>query len=120
MRMTGYFSGPADILLLAKRRRRRAIRGLVDLDLQTGKLDCRSAAQLLVEAGFPADAAASVVPKYALRPGYQVCYTFGLRRFLDLYRRYGTGDTERFVQEVLSCGEIGFDLVEKCLHRRFG
>ncbi|MBU4121771.1 MAG: DUF885 domain-containing protein [Proteobacteria bacterium] len=114
MRMTGYFSIPADLLLLAKRRYRRAVRGLVDLDLQTGTLERRSAAKLLVEAGFPADAAASVVPKYALRPGYQVCYTFGLRRFADLYFRYGTNDTKRFVQEVLSGGEIGFDLLEKC------
>ncbi|MFH1912262.1 MAG: DUF885 family protein [Pseudomonadota bacterium] len=117
MRMTGYFSVPADLLLLAKRRYRRAVRGLVDLDLQTGTLERRSAAKLLVEAGFPADAAASVVPKYALRPGYQVCYTFGLRRFADLYFRYGTNDTKRFVQEVLSGGEIGFDLLEKCLRK---
>ena len=120
MREIGYFSGPVDLLLLAKRRRRRAVRGLVDLDLQTGKLARRAAAQLLVEAGFPADTAASVVPKYALRPGYQVCYAFGLRRFLDLYRRYGTGDAKRFVEQVLSCGEIGFDLLEKSLHRRSG
>lgn len=120
MRITGYFSGPADLLLLAKRRCRRAVRGLVDLDLQTGMLDRRAAAQRLVEAGFSADAAASVVPKYALRPGVQVCYTFGIRRFADLYIRYGTNDAKRFVQEVLSCGEIGFDLLEKCLHGRAG
>jgi hypothetical protein len=120
MRMTGYFSVPADLLLLAKRRYWRAVRGLVDLDLQTGTLERRSAAKLLVEAGFPADAAASVVPKYALRPGYQVCYTFGLRRFLDLYRRYSTGDAKRFVEQVLSCGEIGFDLLEKSLYKRSG
>ena len=120
MRETGYFSGPADVFLLAKRRYRRAIRGLADLDLQMGKLDRRAAARLLVEAGFPADAAASLVPKYALRPGYQVCYTIGLRRFIDLYRRYGTDDAKGFVDGVLSGGEIGFDLLEKRLRRRFG
>ncbi|MBN2438955.1 MAG: DUF885 family protein [Deltaproteobacteria bacterium] len=118
MRETGYFSGPADLLLLANRRHRRAVRGLVDLDLQTGKPARRAAVQILVEAGFAADTAASVVPKYALRPGYQVCYAFGLRRFLDLYHRYGTGDAKRFVEQVLSCGEIGFDLLEKNLHGR--
>lgn len=119
MRWTGYFSGPVDLLLLAKRRYRRAVRGLVDLDLQTGKLDERSAAKLLADSGFPRDAASSVVAKYALRPGYQVCYTFGLGRFLDLFTRYGTGDVKRFVEAVLSCGEIGFDLVEDDLRRRF-
>lgn len=120
MRETGYFFGPADAFLLAKRRYRRAVRGLVDLDLQTGKLTIGAAAQRLVEAGFPAEAAASVVPKYALRPGYQVCYTFGVRRFVDLYRRYGKGDPQGFIREALSGGEIGFDLLEEKLRGRCG
>lgn len=120
MWLTGYFSGDVDLLLLAKRRYRRAVRGLVDLDLQTGMLDERSAARVLADAGFPGDAASSAVAKYALRLGYQVCYTFGLRRFLALYSRYGTGDLKGFVEAVLSCGEIGFDHVENVLRRRFG
>jgi len=120
MRMTGYFSGPVDLLLLAKRRYRRAVRGLVDLDLQTGTIDERRAARLLADSGIPADVASSVVAKYALRPGYQVCYTFGLRRFLDLYSRFGTNDLKRFVEAVLSCGDIGFEHVENALRTRFG
>ena len=120
MRRTGYFSAPADLLLLAKRRYRRAVRGLVDLDLQTGEQDLRSAADLLTDSGFTRDGASAVVAKYALRPGYQVCYTFGLRRFLDLYERYGTQDAKRFVETVLSGGEIGFAHVETALRRRFG
>jgi len=120
MRVTGYFSGAEDRLLLAKRRYRRAVRGLVDLDLQTGKLDQRSAADRLADAGFSRDAASSVAAKYALRPGYQVCYTFGLRRFLDLYGRFGTHGPKGFVEAVLSCGEIGFDLLERALRMRFG
>jgi uncharacterized protein (DUF885 family) len=119
MRSTGYFSGPVDLLLLAKRRYRRAVRGIVDLDLQSGKRDRHSAALLLADSGFSHDAASSVAGKYPLRPGYQVCYTFGLKRFLALYNRYGTGDARRFVETVLSCGEIGFDLVENDLRKRF-
>jgi hypothetical protein len=117
MRSTGYFTGPVDLLLLAKRRYRRAVRGLADLDLQTGKRDPASAAGLLADAGFPGGAASSVVPKYALRPVYQVCYAFGVRRFLDLFSRYGAGEGKRFVRSVLSCGEIGFDRVEDVLRR---
>lgn len=115
MRFTGYFSSPADHLLLAKRRYRRAVRGLVDLDLQTGRIGRDSAVGLLVDAGYPRDVAASVVPKYALRPGYQVCYSIGLRRFLDLHARYGAGKEKWFVRTVLSRGEIGFDRVEQAL-----
>lgn len=116
MRITGYFSGPADLLILAKRRHRRAVRGLVDLDLQTGLLDLPAAARRLTGAGFPADAALSAVPKYALRPGVQVCYTYGLRRFIDLYAHCGSNDAKGFARAVLSCGEIGFDLLGKHLH----
>ncbi|MDX1815189.1 MAG: DUF885 family protein, partial [Thermodesulfobacteriota bacterium] len=120
MRLTGHFSAPGDLLMLAKRRYRRAVRGLVDLDLQTGGQDLRSAADLLAESGFTRDAASAAVAKYALRPGYQVCYTFGLGRFLGLYERYGTQDVTRFVETVLSGGEIGFAHVEAALRRRFG
>jgi len=120
MRITGYFSGPLDRLLLARRRHRRAVRGLVELDLQAGRIGEDSAAARLVDAGFPRDVAASVVGKYALRPGYQICYTFGLRRFLDLHARYGAGREKRFVRTVLSGGETGFDRVEEALHAEFG
>jgi hypothetical protein len=55
------------------------------------------------------DRAASVVRKYALKPGYQLCYTMGVRRFRDLYKRF-TGDGPRdFARQVLAEGEIGFD-----------
>ncbi len=120
MRRTGHFSGPADRFLLARRRYRRAVRGLVDLDLQTGRIGADAAVGRLAAAGFPRTVAASVVRKYALNPGYQVCYTFGLKRFLDLYARYGAGEEKRFVRAVLSCGEIGFDRVEQALRGEFG
>ncbi len=117
MRQTGYFTGKGDLMLLAKRRYRRALRGLVDLDLQTGKMDLQSAAAFLAERVFDESAAASAVPKYALRPGYQVCYTFGLTRFLDLYRQFGEADIPEFVRAVLVEGEIDFPHLEKILKR---
>jgi len=120
MRLTGYFSEPRDRHLLAKRRHRRAVRGLVDLDLQAGRIGEDAATGRLTDAGFPREVAASVVGKYALRPGYQVCYTFGLRRFLDLHARYGAGEERRFVRTVLSGGETGFDRVEEALRAEFG
>ena len=45
MSRTGYFSEPGDRLLLAKRRFWRAIRGKVDLGLQTGAMDIPTAAR---------------------------------------------------------------------------
>ena len=56
-----------------------------------------------------------MVPKYALRPGYQVCYTVGLRSLLQLKNRYAPTDGEGFARRVLAQGEIGFVALEAVL-----
>jgi hypothetical protein len=112
---TGYYCGPADRFSLAKRRFWRAIRGQVDLGLQTGKLDFDEAAGILQDAGIQKDRALSAVKVYTLNPGYQVCYTIGIRRFLDLFDRYGRTEPVHFVKTVLGGGEILFRDLEKRL-----
>lgn len=59
--------------------------------------------------------AMSSVRKYTLNPGYQLCYTLGLRRFLDLFHRYGDENLQNFVPTVLGQGEIDFADLEKIL-----
>lgn len=112
---SGYFSSPADRFILAKRRYWRAVRGQVDIGLQSKKLDFESAANILLEAGIPYKRAIASVKIYTLNPGYQVCYAIGIRRFLDLYNRYGKEDLKNFVMAVLSNGEILFPDLEKVL-----
>ena len=113
---TGYFDGPWDRFLLARRRIERAARGLIDIGMQTGRLSFAAAAELLVEAGYAPREAANVVPKYALRPGYQVCYTLGLRRMLRLREQCRRLDAGEFSRRVLQQGEIGFPALEHVLH----
>jgi uncharacterized protein (DUF885 family) len=120
LRLTGYFSGPDARLLLARRRLWRAIRGKIDLGLQTGTMDLATAARHLVKTGVPAPDAMAVVRKYPLNPGYQLCYTIGTRRFLDLFQRYGRHDLQRFATTVLGQGEIGFQDLERVLVRAMG
>lgn len=115
MRLTGYFSGPGDRFLLAKRRLWRAIRGKASIGLQTGKMDIPTAAGHLKEAGISTDRALSLVRKYPLNPGYRLCYTLGLQRFLDLFDKYGRGSLQDFVQTILAQGEINFKDLEKIL-----
>jgi hypothetical protein len=113
MRLTGYFSAPGDRLLLAKRRLWRAIRGKVDIGLQTGRMNISTAARYLKETGVSTERAMSSARKYPLNPGYQLCYTLGLRRFLDLFDQYGRDNLPDFVQTVLDQGEIHFTNLEK-------
>jgi hypothetical protein len=115
MRQTGYFNSPGERLLVARRRLWRAIRGKVDLGLQTGAMDLKMAAVYLGKTGIDVKDAISVVRKYPLNPGYQLCYTVGLHHFLDLYQRYGQQNLKKFVAAVLSRGEIDFKDLESLL-----
>ncbi len=115
MARTGYFDGPWDRFLLAKRRAERAARGLIDLGLQSGRMTIVQAYELLLRVGYSSTTADAVVPKYLLRPGYQVCYTLGLKQGLDLLDRFGGHDIGLFVRTLLSQGEIGFSRLAKIL-----
>jgi len=115
MARTGYFDGPWDRFLLAKRRAERAARGLIDLGLQSGRMTIIQAQELLMQVGYRAEVARSVVPKYLLRPGYQICYTLGLKQGLALLDRFGGHDIGFFARILLSQGEIGFDRLEKIM-----
>jgi uncharacterized protein (DUF885 family) len=117
---TGYFKGSAERFKLAKRRYWRAVRGQVDIGLQTKELDFESAAKILQKSGIPYDRAMASVKIYTLNPGYQICYTVGIRRFLDLFDHYGKHDLKKFVRTVLRNGEILFhdlEILMKSLHK---
>jgi uncharacterized protein (DUF885 family) len=117
---TGFFSGPVDQLLMAKRRFWRAQRGRADLRIHTGQWRLEEAAVELSTAGL-ADyqRALAMVQRYALKPGYQLSYAIGRGKFRQLYNAFaGRGGTPgQFVRQVLSHGEIGFDhLAERLLY----
>lgn len=120
MARSGYFDGDWDRFLLARRRSERAARGLVDLGLQTGRMDLTEAAQQLVQVGYPRQRAEAVVPKYALRPGYQVCYSLGLRQSLDLLQRYDRSAPATFARTLLRQGQVGFANLERVLSEGVG
>lgn len=109
---TEYFSGPVDSLLMAKRRFWRAHRGRAEFRIHTGRSTLGEAAAELSDIGLVSPAQAlSMVRRYALKPGYQLAYAIGRRKFRQLYTAYlGGGRTPaQFVREALSEGEIGFD-----------
>jgi len=115
MRLTEYFSEPEDRLLLARRRLSHAMRGKVDIGLQTGEMDIQMAAIYLEKAGVNRKRAKLLAHKYLLNPGYQLCYTIGLRRFVELRHRHGGKDLPKFVQTILNQGQILFTDLEKLL-----
>jgi hypothetical protein len=116
---TGFFSGPTDRLLMAKRRFWRAMRGQADFNLHMRRQSPEEAAAGLIAQGMPRHRAMAMVRRYALKPGYQLAYTIGRRRFRRLYSAFGRedGGAAAFVRQVLAQGEIGFDHLEQVLRQ---
>jgi hypothetical protein len=116
---TGFFSTPADRLLMAKRRFWRAMRGKVDFDIHTRRRSLDDAAANLVSAGMAPKRARAMVRRYCLKPGYQLAYTIGRRRFrflYDTYCQHGAAPVA-FARGVLAQGEIGFNYLEQTLRQ---
>jgi hypothetical protein len=81
-------------------------------------MDIPTAARYLTKAGVSSDHAVAAAGRYLLNPGYQLCYTLGIMRFIDLFDRYGLDDVPGFVGFVLGQGEIGFDDLENIFNQR--
>lgn len=115
---TGFFSGPADALLIAKRRFWRALRGRADLDIHMRRKSMDDAAAGLAAEGVSKTQSQAMVRRYGLKPGYQLAYTLGRRRFRRLYEDWceGKADPVGFAQRVLALGQIDFHHLEQMLH----
>lgn len=114
---TGFFAGAADRLCMAKRRFWRALRGRAELDLQAGRRTVRQVAGRFTGEGLEPARAEARVRRYALKPGYQLCYTLGRGRFRELYDRHvGRGRSPAdFARTVFAQGEIGLDALDRVL-----
>ena len=108
---TGFFGGPVEALLMAKRRFWRALRGRTDLEIHTRAKSLDEAANGLIAEGLSAARAQAMVQRYALKPGYQLAYAVGRRHFRRLYDNWCAQrrDPIEFAQRVLALGEIDFD-----------
>jgi len=111
---TGFYDTKHATWLINKRRLWRAIRGKIDLNINCGKMTFDEAADLLASAGISQKRAHTIVRQYPLHPGYQLCYSLGLKYFLDL-RSQTTLSMEKWVQTILLSGEIPFYFLEKRL-----
>jgi uncharacterized protein (DUF885 family) len=76
------------------------------------------AADYLMMQGMAPARAGALVRRYSLKPGYQLAYTIGRRRFRDLYIAYPQEKGPvSFARRVLASGEIGFDHLEQVLRQ---
>lgn len=114
---TKFFAGTVDRILLAKRRYWRAVRGMADLKLNSADGSIAAVADFLNARGMSRRRSVAMARRYALKPGYQLAYTIGRRKFRRLYSAF----TDRghspadFARRVLDEGEIGLAPLEAIL-----
>ncbi len=112
---------PGHLLVGWQRRLWRALRGQVDLELHRGRWDLEEGCRRLAQAGYPEASARLQVLQLALNPGYQLCYTLGLREILRLREEYAPAlGLGRFHDLLLRGGQLPLTWVEKRLKEAAG
>jgi uncharacterized protein (DUF885 family) len=112
----GYIKNPRQQLIGFKRQLWRNLRAILDVKLQTGKSTLDQAAKEIEALGYSPQRAKRQTRRFALTPGYQLCYSMGNHEILRLreqfYSRFGP---RRFHDILLSGGQLPFYLVERRL-----
>jgi len=115
---SGYQPDLRQSLIRIKRDLWRAVRARLDIELHTGTLSLEQGTDMLCELGYPKQSALKQVRRYALTPGYQLCYTLGKREILSLKKQFVPPLSLRnFHSIVLGEGEVPFHCLERSLKK---
>jgi uncharacterized protein (DUF885 family) len=112
----GYVASRLDELVDRKRRLWRAARCQIDVGLGNGMLGREEALRLLTITGFSAEEATTQLERFAINPGYQVCYSLGRYEIEGLRTASGARvDKDTFHKHLLEGGQLPFHLVARRL-----
>lgn len=112
----GYVQDPRKHLIGLKRRLWRNLRAALDIELQTGKISLAQGAEKIATLGFSPKRAQRQIRRFALTPGYQLCYFMGMYEINRLRERSSSRlGSKRFHNRLLGGGQLPFHLVERRL-----
>jgi hypothetical protein len=112
----GYIKDPRRQLVGLKRRLWRTVRAALDVELQTGRISMVEGAERIEKIGFSTKRALRQIRRFALTPGYQLCYFMGNHEILGLRERFFSRlGPKAFHEALLGGGQIPFHLVERRL-----
>jgi hypothetical protein len=112
----GYIEGPCQRLVGLKRRLWRNLRAALDVELQTGAIGLRQGAEQIQALGFAPDRAWRQIRRFALTPGYQLCYALGTFEIEGLRSRFLPDlGFKAFHKVLLSGGQLPIQLTAKRL-----
>jgi hypothetical protein len=111
-----YIEDPRQRLIGLKRRLWRNLRAALDVELQTGATGLSQGAEEIRALGFTSDRAWRQIRRFALTPGYQLCYALGMFEIEGLRSRFlPTLGFKAFHEVLLSGGQLPVQLAAKRL-----
>ncbi|NIR16866.1 MAG: DUF885 domain-containing protein, partial [Desulfobacterales bacterium] len=109
----GYVRDLRQQLIGLKRQLWRNLRAELDIKLQTGRISLDQAAREIEDLGFSRQRAERQIRRFALTPGYQLCYFMGNHEIVRLREQFSSRLGQRaFHDTLLGGGEIPFHLAE--------
>jgi uncharacterized protein (DUF885 family) len=112
----GYVRDLRQQLIGLKRQLWRNLRAELDIKLQTERISLDQAAKEIETLGFSRQRAERQIRRFALTPGYQLCYFMGNHEIVSLREQFSSRLSQKaFHDTLLGGGEIPFHLVAKRL-----
>ena len=112
----GYVRDLRQQLIGLKRQLWRNLRAELDIKLQTVRISLEQAGMEIEDLGFSRQRAERQIRRFALTPGYQLCYFMGNHEIIRLREQFSSRlDLKAFHDTLLGGGEIPFHFVEKRL-----
>jgi hypothetical protein len=115
----GYIQDPRRQLIGLKRQLWRNLRATLDVELQIGKITLTQGAEKIKILGYSSKRAQRQIRRFALTPGYQLCYAIGMYEVVRMRRRFSSHLTlKMFHDNLLGGGQLPFDLVKRRLEAK--
>ena len=115
----GYIQDPRQQLIGLKRQLWRNLRAALDVELQTGKITLAQGAKKIENVGYSSKRAKRQIRRFALTPGYQLCYSIGMYEILRMRKRFSSHlALKTFHDTLLGGGQLPFHLVERRLEAK--
>ena len=115
----GYVRDPRQQLIGLKRQLWRNLRAALDVELQTGEITLAQGVKKIEALGYSSKRAKRQIRRFALTPGYQLCYSIGMHEILRIRERFSSHSAlKTFHDTLLGGGQLPFHLVEKRLEAK--
>ena len=115
----GYVQDQRQRLIGLKRQLWRNLRAALDVELQMGKITLAQGAKKIEALGYSSKRAKRQIRRFALTPGYQLCYSVGMREILRMRERFSSHlSLKTFHDTLLGGGQLPFHLVERRLEAK--